>query len=307
MSAVKEDLTYAKGDGRSFFLDLAGSVIPDVRAGCDERLAQHAAEVGSVTALPDHLREAWKRGRDAASGILSILNWIDLPPTSDSVNIPKIGTPATEFDCPMIAANVVVNSGSQGIAQGLVRQSPIALDEIVTRDLTDDYLRNLSNQLYRGAGSRDEVVGLDNTPGIQVFERPGPKGFPAEVWASAMIADVASELDNIVKPDVALMSPERFKQLLPLSTSTCGSKDHYLHDLRMVPDECVDSDVVYILTSSHLTFFCGEVNGRALLESRDPEHPELARVLFQIWSHVAFTAARLPGRIARLSGMSLGY
>jgi HK97 family phage major capsid protein len=80
-----------------------------------------------------------------------------LPPSTDSINIPKIMTgtataiqpadndPVQEVDMTdtTISAPVRTIAGQQDIAQQLLDQSPINFDEIVIQDLLSDYSRRL--------------------------------------------------------------------------------------------------------------------------------------------------------------------
>ncbi len=209
---VSEPLTYEKGNGKSYFRDLAQSVVGQADEAAKERLQRHAVDVASNA----EIRKAAKvgteyRNRDRQDGTggyavppLWMMNrfielaragraYANLVPTeglpagTDSINIPKInsGTAVaiqtadnaaiqeTDLTDTSVQANVKTIAGQQGLAIQLIDQSPVAFDELVFRDLAADYATKLNLQVISGLGTGNQVVGVRATPGIQTITATG--------------------------------------------------------------------------------------------------------------------------------------
>lgn len=202
---VKEPLTYQKGNGQSYFRDLARSAVGQADESAKERLQRHAVDV----ATDDEIRKVAKVGaefrnldrNDGTGGYAVPPLWMmnrfielaragrtyanlvpteGLPAGTDSINIPKInsGTAVsiqtadnatiqeTDLTDTSVNAQVKTIAGQQGLAIQLIDQSPVAFDEIVFRDLAGDYATKLDLQVIGGLGTGNQVVGVRATPGI---------------------------------------------------------------------------------------------------------------------------------------------
>lgn len=202
---VTEPLTYQKGNGQSYFRDLARVSIGVGNEAERDRLARHSVDVSTN----DEIRSAAKVGteyrnldrNDGTGGYAVPPLWMmnrfielaragrtyanlipteGLPAGTDSINIPKINTGTavaiqtadnatiSEVDLTDTSVNAQVKTiaGQQGLAIQLIDQSPVAFDELVFRDLAGDYAVKFNQQVINGSGTANQIVGVRNTAGI---------------------------------------------------------------------------------------------------------------------------------------------
>jgi HK97 family phage major capsid protein len=103
---------------------------------------------------------------------------LDLPPGTDSINIPKLATgtttavqtadaaavSSTDLTDTSLVGPVRTIAGQQDIAQQLLDQSPISFDEIILKDLLSDYNQKLDIQVLSGSGAAGQVSGIFGAP-----------------------------------------------------------------------------------------------------------------------------------------------
>lgn len=205
VESVNEPLTYQKGNGQSYFRDMARMSVGMADEATKERLQRHAvdvttnAEIRKVAKVGDEYRNLDRN--DGTGGFAVPPLWImnrfielarsgrayanlvpseALPSGTDSINVPKIATGTStaiqtadnaagaEVDLTdtSVSAPVKTIAGQQGLAIQLIDQSPVAFDEIVFRDLAGDYATKLDLQVISGSGLNNQVVGVRNTPNI---------------------------------------------------------------------------------------------------------------------------------------------
>jgi HK97 family phage major capsid protein len=104
----------------------------------------------------------------------------DLPPGTDSINMPKVSTgtvaavqtadaaavSSTDLTDTSVSAAVKTIAGQQDIALQLLDQSPINFDDVIYADLIMDLNRALDLQVINGSGSAGQVTGILNVSGI---------------------------------------------------------------------------------------------------------------------------------------------
>jgi HK97 family phage major capsid protein len=97
-----------------------------------------------------------------------------VPPGTDSINIPKINTGTatavvtsqnsaiqqTDLTTTSVSSPVITVAGGQTVAMQLIEQSPLNIDEIVLADLAADYAVKLNTQVLSGTGSSGQATGL---------------------------------------------------------------------------------------------------------------------------------------------------
>jgi HK97 family phage major capsid protein len=241
---TSEELTYRKGNGRSYIKDLAqGTIMNDWEAR--ERLGRHANEVkkapefaefragldrtdgnGGYFVPPAWLMSEWielaRPGRPTANLVKSQ----PLPPGTDSINIPRVaagtataiqaadGDPVNEqlLDDDSISVPVRTIAGTQTMSQQLLDQSPLNFDQIVFADLLADYAVKLDVQVLSGAGTSGTMKGLLNTGSIGSVA-------VATVDAEGLYAAFANAAQGMHtnryrSPQVAVMHPRRWAWLL---------------------------------------------------------------------------------------------
>lgn len=202
---VNEPLTYQKGNGRSYFRDLAHQAVGMASESAKDRLRRHAVdvetdkEIRKVAKVGDEYRNLdrndgtggyfvpplWMMQRfielaRAGKAYANLVPTEMLPAGTDSLNIPKVnsGTAVavqtadnaaiqeTDLTDTSVQANVKTIAGQQGLALQLIDQSPLPFDEIVFRDLAADYATKLDVQVISGSGAGNQVVGVRNTSDI---------------------------------------------------------------------------------------------------------------------------------------------
>lgn len=104
----------------------------------------------------------------------------DLPPGTDSINLPKVSTgtaaavqtadaaavQSTDLTDTFVQANVKTIAGQQDIALQLLDQSPINFDDVIYADLLADLNSKLDIQVINGSNAAGQVLGILNVSGI---------------------------------------------------------------------------------------------------------------------------------------------
>jgi HK97 family phage major capsid protein len=205
------DTVYQRGNGFSYFRDLMATATPGSSEAFEaqQRLNLHAQCIDRAAAdLPKEFRAGpCKRAAgaetravtrvDGAGGYFVAPLWIldeyaamlragratadrcnvlDLPPGTDSINLPKVNTGTTtavqtadaaavsetDLTDTSISGPVRTIAGQNDIALQLMEQSGIAFDEVIFQDLTADYNMQLDRQVLSGSGSSGQVKGIFN-------------------------------------------------------------------------------------------------------------------------------------------------
>lgn len=188
---VVEGQTYAKGNGNSYFRDLAAASINT--AGASEaraRLERHAIDVatapeyragldrvdtsGGYFVPPAWLISQYVAFNRAGRATADLCTQQALPSGTDSINIPKIATgttvglqatdngSVTETDAvdAVVTAGVKTIAGQQTVAQQLLDQSPVNFDEVIFRDLGAAYNNAVGSQVINGSDASGQVEGI---------------------------------------------------------------------------------------------------------------------------------------------------
>ena len=244
--------TYRRGGSHSYFRDLALSrLAPD--AGVHERLARHAAETDRAIASGD-LDKRWSGPQeqrvnpnrvDGQGGYFVPPAWLiqefvgyarparavadlcsrqDLPPGTDTINIPKIATPtatgvqtadaaavtSTDMTDTFVSSPVITIAGQQDCSLQLLEQSPASFDQIVFSDLQADYDQRLDLQVLSGTGSAGQVTGILNTSGINSVTYTDASPTMVELWPSLPQAASLVSKNVFGSPTAAVMTPSRW-------------------------------------------------------------------------------------------------
>jgi len=262
-----------------------------------------------------------------------------LPGGTDSINIPKLKT-GTEVDVQKTDNGEVANvdltddfinapvrtiAGAQGIAIQLIDQSPIAFDDVVFRDLTAAHAAKTDAQVIGGTGVAGQILGVDKTPGIGsiAVTTVDIKG----VYSAVANAIQTVHTTRFLPPEVVVMHPRRWGWLLSLldtqdrplflpsanngvnlggvlsevaSQQVVGN----IHGLPVVTDPNIPvdggEDSIFVLRASDLVLWESGIRARVLPETQ----ADTLTVLLQIYSYLAFTAARYPSSVVEVTGLS---
>lgn len=184
-----EPLTYRRGGDHSYFRDMAKSMR---EGGSDthsqDRLRRHATEMaveqrtnmtrtdgqGGEFVPPIWLMNEYVPLARAGRIIAELCNKRDLPPGTDSINLPKISTGSTvaeqadlgsvsntDITTTSVSGAVTTEAGQQVFAMQLLDQSPINFDEVVFQDLLADLAVRVDTYVINKAS-----IGILNVSGI---------------------------------------------------------------------------------------------------------------------------------------------
>lgn len=264
-----------------------------------------------------------------------------LPGGTDSINIPKLltgtdvdvqngdNTPITDVDLTdtFINAPVRTVAGAQGVAIQLIDQSPIAFDDVVFRDLTAAHASRLNKQVIGGTGTGGQVLGTSATAGIGSL--PVTNVTIQGVYSAIANAIQTVHTTRFLPPEVIVMHPRRWGWFLSLLDTTDrplflpGANNGMnltgvlsdvasqqvvgqMHGLPVVTDPGIpinvngSEDVIYVLRSSDLVLWESGIRARVLPETK----AQNLTVLLQIYSYLAFSAARYPQSVVEISGLT---
>jgi len=266
-----------------------------------------------------------------------------LPGGTDSINIPKILTgtavgvqtadnqPVVDVDLTdtFINAPVRTISGQQAVAIQLIDQSPIAFDDLVFRDLVAAHAAQTDQQVIGGSGANGQVLGIQLTPGITTIAASAID--IQHVYGAIANAVQTIHSTRFLPPEVIVMHPRRwgwFLSLLdasqrPLFLGTANAPMNVagvltdvasqqivgsMHGLPVVTDPNIpvtqgagnNEDPVFVVRASDLVLWEGGIRARVLPETK----ATTLTVLLQIYSYLAFSAARYPASIVEIAGLT---
>lgn len=279
----------------------------------------------------------------AGRAFANIVQRQPLPGGTDSINIPKVltgtatgiqtadNTSVVQVDLTdtFINAPVRTIAGQQSLALQLIDQSPIAFDEVIFNDLTADHDQKLDLQVISGSGLSGQVLGVLNTPGIG-----------SVACTSLDIKGVYSAISNAIQtvhtkrfasPDAIVMHPRRWGWLLslldlqnrPLFCPSEQAPQNAAGLLSAVAPESVvgrvaglpvvtdanlptnlgagaNEDPILVVRASDLVLWESGVRARALPETK----AQSLTVILQVYSYIAFSAARYPESIVQITGLT---
>lgn len=151
----------------------------------------------------------------------------DVPPGTDSINIPKIltgtatapqatqnsGVQQTDLSTTSVSSPVVTIAGGQTVSLQLIEQSPLNIDDVVLGDLAADYAKQLGTQVLSGSGSSGQVTGMLTLSGTTSVT--WTQATPALGGAGGLYAKIASAISSIhtsrfMPPTAIIMHPRRW-------------------------------------------------------------------------------------------------
>ncbi|MCW7941688.1 DNA primase [Streptomyces hygroscopicus] len=161
----------------------------------------------------------------------------DVPPGTDSINIPKIntgtatavqatqnsGVQQTDMATTSVSSPVVTIAGGQTVSLQLIEQSPLSIDEVVLGDLAADYAKQVDTQVLKGTGSSGQVTGMLTLSGTTSVA--WTQATPALGGAGGMYGAIANAIQQIhtsrfLPPTAIIMHPRRWAWAEAQSDST---------------------------------------------------------------------------------------
>lgn len=361
IESVKESRAYEKGNGNSYFTDLMRHQRGmDADGAAGERLRRHAVDVASDKEYRDLNRTDTSGGyfvppvwlmsqyvdlARAGRAYANVVTSQELPPGTDSINIPKVSTGTstaiqvgdnetvsdTDLADTTVQANVKTIAGQQDVAIQLLDQSPINFDEVVFRDLIADYATKLDLQVISGSNSNGQVRGVRGTPDIETVTATSGSDNVSIIYSK--LADAVQRVHTLrfQAPTVIVMHPRRWAFFLaavdgdkrPLVVPS-GPGQNAIATLGAVASEQVVGNMhgLPVVTDPNLPTTLGtgtnedvihvlRASDLLLFESgiRSRVLPEVGSgtltVRLQVYGYLAFTAARYPKSVVEIGGTAL--
>lgn len=237
-----------------------------------------------------------------------------------------------------INAPVRTIAGQEGVAIQLIDQSPIAFDDVIFRDLVAAHAAVLDQEVLDGTGTAGHVTGVDYTPGIPTIT---PSAMTiAGVYSAIANAIQTIHTTRFLPPEVIVCHPRRWGWLLSLLDTTnrplfipnaaqgpfnaAGLETAVasqqvvgtVQGLPIVTDPNITTfagagasgpfspsgadDLIYVTRASDLVLFESGIRARVLPEVKSAN----LTVVLQVFSYLAFTAARYPQSTVIIDGLS---
>lgn len=360
VQVASEARTYDKGNGRSYLQDLMRAQLNlDGDGQSMDRLRRHAREVqtdreyrdldrtdgtGGYFVPPLWLVNQFIELARAGRAYANVVSSQDLPPGTDSINIPKVdsGTATgiqtadnasvqeTDLSDNFINAPVRTIAGQQDVAIQLLDQSPVNFDEVIFRDLVADYATKLDLQVISGSGSSGQVTGVRNTSNIITIT--ASTATVAGIYPKIADAVQRVETQRFMPPTVIVMHPRRWAFFLaaldttdrPLVVPDAGNPRNAVATLGVVGSEQVVGQMhgLPVVTDPNLPTTLGtgtnedvihvlRASDLLLYESsvRTRVLPEVGSgtltTRLQVYGYLAFTAGRYPKSVVEIGGAGL--
>lgn len=240
VEVTSEPLTYTKQasrEGRSIFRDMLKAGMGDHQAA--ERLERHKREMydlsstdaaGGQLVAPLHLQEEFVDLATAGRVVANIIGSKQLPPNTDSINIPKLSTgtavgnqadnaAVTETDATFgtLAADVKTIAGMQDVSQQLLDRSVPGVDEVIYADLLKRYNIELDSKVISNSTANNKGL-LDAGGSAVTYTDASPT--VGELYAK--LADAIQQIHTNVfaAPNAVFMHPRRWAWVLAALDTT---------------------------------------------------------------------------------------
>lgn len=277
----------------------------------------------------------------------NLVTQLELPEGTDSINIPKIttgaavgmqadGGPVTDQDMQdnFVNAQVKTIAGQEDFAMSLLDQSPAGWDEIVIRDLLDDYAQKIDTYALSGTGVGNTFKGLDNVSGTNTItytdgSPTGPKLWNPLMQALSQLGRNRKRLDGVVfllqgtrwfwlmgqldSNNRPLVTPYPNAAQNPLAlaqdpqnfqgpVANLGGFDGYIDlNITQVDGSGANQDRIYAVRPKDQYLWEGTMRTRILTEVLSGT----LQVRAQIYNYAAFMPDRYPSAISIVQGTGL--
>ena len=275
-------------------------------------------------------------------------NKMALPPAGMTLNISRMTTGTstavqaaendaisdTNADDTLLTVNVRTIAGQQNISKQAIERGT-GIDQFIIQDLIRGWHTTLDNQILNGAGTSGEILGIQQTPGINQVAFNDTSPTVAELYPK--LADAYQKVQTSVfqNPTHWIMHPRRLAFLLasvdlagrPLVVPTLGgpmnamatgagqafygNSGYSLMGLPIVADANVtttagsgtDQDDIYCVNANELHLW--EQPGSPFALNFDATGAGSLTIKSVVYGYSAFTAGRYPGAVSRISGTGL--
>jgi HK97 family phage major capsid protein len=267
-----------------------------------------------------------------------------LPPNTDSISLPKVssgtavaeqttqntGVQNTDATTGSVTANTATLAGQQVVAQQLLDQSPINMDQILLADLAADYAAKAD--VFVISNNATNKVGLLNVSGLNAVTFTS--GSPTTALLYPKVADGIQQIHTgrFMPGDKIFMHPRRWAWFTaavdtagrPLVVPAANMPQNALAAMGAVESQGfvgtlqglpvyvdpniptnlgagTNEDRIIILRSSDVIFFEGTPQAEAFRETKADQ----LSVLLRFYNYVALHASRYPKSISVIAGTGL--
>lgn len=271
-----------------------------------------------------------------------LLNGQSLPPGTDTISLPRIATGTataqqstqntaiqnTDATTSSVSATVLTIAGGQSMAQQLLDQSPISMDEILLGDLAADYA--VKADVFVLTNNATNAVGIFSAAGQNVTYTSGA---PTAQLLYSKIAGAIQQIHTTryMPPNVIVMHPRRWAYFLaaldtagrPLVTPYAGGQNPIATQSGVLPAGAVGSlqglpvytdpnvqttlggatnqDPIYVMRSNDIIFYESSPRAEASIQ---PGFMNLT-VNLRFFRYVALHASRYVNAIAVINGTGM--
>lgn len=237
VQVTREPETYRRGGQRSYFRDLYLAREKGdrdafdrlernnrQRADTEQRAINTTNGAGGEFVPPLWLEDEFvamvRPGRISAN----LCRQGDVPPGTDSINIPKVntgtavapqtnqntGVQQTDLTTTSVSSPVVTIAGGQTVSLQLIEQSPLNIDEVVLTDLAQDYAQKLNTQVLLGPGTAGTVTGLLTLAGTLAVTYTSGTPTLAALYSKLAGAIQGIHTSRFLPPTAIVMHPRRW-------------------------------------------------------------------------------------------------
>jgi HK97 family phage major capsid protein len=360
---AREKRTYtaqSSREGVSFFSDALKFQNGDMSAR--ERLERHGAEVrterelteratttGSFAGLvvPQYLVEQAALVARAGRPFADSLQSLQLPDQGTQFQIPKGTTGAataiqatensnvqsTDEVWTNVTVNVATIAGQQDVSRQSLERGTPGIDQLIYLDLAGAYAANLDSQCLTGSGASGQLLGVQNTSGINAATAFGAAVSPTNFFLKVAGQVQAIAANRFMAADAIVMHPRRWGWYLgqvatdnrPLAVpnnngptnaqATYASGQPYgqvvgaLQGLPVITDAniptnagTINEDLVFVYRSADLLLWeDGDGMPRELRFEQTLGNQLTVKLV--VYGYAAFTAGRYPTAVGKIGGL----
>jgi HK97 family phage major capsid protein len=240
----------------------------------------------------------------------------------------------TNADDTLLTVNVRTIAGQQDISKQAIERGT-GIDQFIIQDLVRGWHTTLDNQILNGSGASGEILGIQQTPGINQVAFNDASPTVAELYPK--LADAYQKVQTSVfqNPTHWIMHPRRLAFLLaavdlqgrplvvptvngPMNSYATGAGQAYygnsgysLMGLPIIADANVtttagsgtDQDDIYCVNANELHLW--EQAGSPFALNFDATGAGSLTIKSVVYGYGAFTSGRYPGAVSVISGTGL--
>lgn len=342
----QQEHVYRPDAPHSFYRDIVASRKGETAA--QERLMRHEALMRDLTTVatdgggfapPQFLQDLWANVPRQGRAVADLFPRVNLPSTGVSFSVPRFTTGATvavqasenaavnEVDAveAVLTRTLVTIAGQQDVSQQLLDRSEPGIDQIIFRDLMDDYDNKLDISVINGTGAGGDNLGIRAVVGVNTVSYTDATPTAAELVPKIYDAIQKVQSTRLMPADTIIMHPRRAAWLASNLSSTfplfqlgslnqaAGTQDMgkltSFSGLRVVVDANVltnlgagtNEDEIYVLRAADFVLAEGPIQSRMLSEVGSGT----LTVRLQVYGYSAAIAGRYPSGISIVSGTGL--